>query len=192
MSIRIGKPTPHIPVSAYVRGDPEARRLALADYQGRWVVLAFYPRDFTDACRAELGRLAELEPELAREQAALLAASTDSVHSHRAWLEGEPLLAAVRYPLLADTSHKLARAFGVLTEGGAALRATFILDRAGLVRHALVTDPGVPRNPEETLRALEALRTGERAGDLTPSGPATGEYAFAPPGSPPWGAAGSR
>ena len=70
--------------------------MALADDQGRWVVLAFYPRDFTDLCRAELRRLAELEPAFAREQAVLLAASTDSVHSHRAWAEGDPQLAAVR------------------------------------------------------------------------------------------------
>jgi lipoyl-dependent peroxiredoxin subunit C len=161
MTIRICKPAPDVPVGAYVRGDPDAKRLALADYRGRWVVLAFYPRDFTPVCRTELQRLAELEPAFEDEQAAVLAASTDSVHSHRAWIEGDARLAAVRYPVLADTSHKLARAFGVLTEGGAALHATFILDPAGLVRHVHVNDAGVGRSLEETLRTLQALRTGE-------------------------------
>ena len=161
ISIRIGRLAPDVLVGAYVRGEPEARRLALTDYRGRWVVLAFYPRDFTPICRSELARLAELEPVLAREQAAVLAASTDSVHSHRAWLEGDPQLARVSYPLLADTSHKLARAFCVLAEGGAAQRATFILDPTGVVRHALLNDQDVGRNLEETLRTLRALRTGE-------------------------------
>ena len=161
MSIRICRPAPDVPVAVYRRGAPDATRLALSDHRGRWVVLVFYARDFTPLCRAELRRLAELEAEFAREQAVVLAASTDSAHSHRAWLEGEPQLAAVRYPVLADTSHRLARAFGVLSEGGAALCATFIVDPAGLVRHSLVNDGSVGRNPEETLRALHALRAGE-------------------------------
>jgi peroxiredoxin (alkyl hydroperoxide reductase subunit C) len=161
MTIRICKPAPDVPVGVYVRGDPDAKRLTLADYRGRWVVLAFYPRDFTPVCRTELQRLAELEPAFEDEQAAVLAASTDSVHSHRAWIEGDPHLAGVRYPVLADTSHKLARAFGVLTAGGAALHATFILDPTGVVRHLLVNDAGVGRSVEETLRTLQALRTGQ-------------------------------
>jgi peroxiredoxin (alkyl hydroperoxide reductase subunit C) len=140
------------------------------------VVLAFYPRDFTPVCGSELACLATLEPEFAREQGTVLAASTDSVHSHRAWLEGDPRLVGVGYPLLADTSHRLARAFHVLAEGGAAQRATFLLDPEGVVRHALVNDHDVGRNLEETLRTLRALRTGApcpagwRAGEPTLGG----------------------
>jgi peroxiredoxin (alkyl hydroperoxide reductase subunit C) len=161
MSIRIGKPAPDVPVGAYVRGEAEPARLALSEYRGRWVVLAFYPRDFTSVCRDELARLAELEPEFARAEVAVLAASTDSTHSHRAWLEGDPQLGRVSYPVLADTSHKLARTFCVLSEGGAALRATFILDPAGRIRHALMTDAELGRDLEETLRTVRALRFGE-------------------------------
>jgi alkyl hydroperoxide reductase subunit AhpC len=165
MSIRIGRLAPDVPVGAYVRHEPEPARLALSEYRGRWVVLAFYPRDFTPVCGRELAHLAEIEPGLARAQAAVIAASTDSVHSHRAWLESDPKLAGVSYPVVADTSHRLARAFCVLTEGGAALRATFVLDPGGVVRHALLTDAEIPRSWSETLRTVQALRAGQAAPD---------------------------
>ena len=161
MSIQIGKHAPNLPVDVYVRGEHEPRRVALAAYRGCWLVLFFYPRDFTFVCPTELQSLAELHAEFEREDAVVLAASTDSFYSHKAWYETDPRLRGASYPVIADTAHTLAEAFGVLLEDGTALRGTFIIDPDGVVRHALVNDLSVGRNPEETLRTLQALRTGE-------------------------------
>jgi alkyl hydroperoxide reductase subunit AhpC len=161
MSIRIGSPAPDLVTDAWVRGDSQAVPIALSDYLGQWVALFFYPRDFTFVCPTELQAFADLQREFEHEGAAVLAASTDSFWCHKAWFETEPRLSHVEYPVLADTSHELADRFGVLGEDGAALRGTFIIDPHGIVRHMLVNDLDVGRNPEETIRTLRAFKTGE-------------------------------
>jgi len=161
MSITVGSVAPSMSVEAFVPGTLEPVELSLASYRGQWLVLFFYPRDFTFVCPTELQAFAELEPAFAEEDAAIVAASTDSFWSHKAWFESSKLLGGVRYPVLADTSHALARAFGVLVADGSALRGTFVVDPDGVVRHASVTDQSVGRSPDETLRVLQALRTGE-------------------------------
>jgi peroxiredoxin (alkyl hydroperoxide reductase subunit C) len=162
MSIQIGRQAPTTAlVEAYVRGETEPRRMTLGSYRGRWVVLFFYPRDFTFICPTELQTLAALHADFDREGAVVVAASTDSFYSHKAWYETDPRLRDVSYPVLADTAHTLAKSFGVLLEDGTALRGTFIIDPHGIVRHLQVNDLSVGRNPEETLRTLQALRTGE-------------------------------
>jgi alkyl hydroperoxide reductase subunit AhpC len=160
MGIKIAAPAPSFETEAYVPGEADAQRIALDAYRGSWVVLFFYPRDFTFVCPTELHAFGELEDAFAAEDAVLLAASTDSYWSHKAWFETHPLLANVRYPILADTAHDLASAYGVLLDDGSALRATFVLDSDGVVRHASITDQSVGRSPDETLRVLQALRTG--------------------------------
>jgi alkyl hydroperoxide reductase subunit AhpC len=159
--IRIGAPAPPFEAEAYIRGEPEPVQLALDVYEGSWVVLFFYPRDFTFVCPTELHSFSELEPEFGAEDAVLVAASTDSYWSHKAWFESHPMLEGITYPVLADTSHAIAEAYGVLTEDGSALRATYLIDPDGILRHATVTDQSVGRNPHETLRVLQALQTGE-------------------------------
>jgi peroxiredoxin (alkyl hydroperoxide reductase subunit C) len=158
--ITVGSTVPPLVLEGYRRDEPEAIPCTLAGHD-RWLVLFFYPRDFTFICPTELAAFAELEADFAAEDADVVAASTDSYWSHKAWLETHPMLARVDYPILADTAHELARAFGVLTADGSALRGTFIIDPAGVVRHASITDQSVGRSPEETLRVLQALRTGE-------------------------------
>jgi alkyl hydroperoxide reductase subunit AhpC len=123
-------------------------------------VLFFYPRDFTFVCPTELQAFAELTEEFAAEDAVLVAVSTDSYWSHKAWFESHPLLADVTYPVLADTSHAVSSRYDVLLEDASALRATFVIDPDGIVRHASVSDQNVGRSPAETLRVLQALRTG--------------------------------
>jgi alkyl hydroperoxide reductase subunit AhpC len=161
MSITIGSRAPDLPVEAFIPGASEPQQLSLADYGGQWVVLFFYPRDFTFVCPTELHAFAELDSAFADEDAAIVAASTDSYWSHKAWYESNSALRCVRYPVVADTTHKLAEAFGVLTGDGSALRGTFIIDPDGLVRYASVVDQNVGRSPDEVLRVLQALRTGE-------------------------------
>src|SRR5262249_54404152 len=107
MSISIGDRVPSTEVEAYVPGEPEARRISLADYRGAWVALFFYPRDFTFVCPTELHAFAELAPAFADAGASVLAVSTDSYWSHRAWFRSHPQLESVHYPVLADTAHAL-------------------------------------------------------------------------------------
>jgi peroxiredoxin 2/4 len=166
MSIQVAKPAPAFDVTAYVRGEPAPLRISLRQCRGQWVVLFFYPRDFSFVCPTELQAFARLQGEFTREGALVLAASTDSYHSHKAWFESDARLGGVAYPVIADTSQRLAKAFGVLVEEGMALRATFIIDPDGVVRHSLVNDLDVGRNADETLRTLRALR----AGALCPAG----------------------
>src|SRR5262249_46964174 len=161
MSISIGQRVPSTELEAYVPGEPEAQRISLADYRGGWVVLVFYPRDFTFVCPPELRAFAELAPAFVEEGAQVGARTPDSYWTHPAWHQAAPHLAQVDYPVLADTAHMLSRAFGVLLEDGSALRGTFVIDPEGGVRHLSITDQSVGRNPEETLRVLQALQTGE-------------------------------
>ena len=185
MSTTVGRSAPHVVVDAYVRGMDHAQRIALADYAGKWAVLFFYPRDFTFVCPTEIEAFARLHGRFVREGAVVLGASTDSYYCHKAWYESDRRLAVVDYPVLADTSLALASALGVLRDDGTAMRATFIVDPDGIVRHIQVNDLDVGRNPEETLRTLQALRTGQlcpvswRPGQPTLSAPdiATGEAA---------------
>ena len=158
--ITVGSIVPELVVSAYRRDEPDPILCSLAGHE-RWIVLFFYPRDFTFVCPTELGAFAELEQAFAAEEADLVAASTDSYWSHKAWFESHAMLAAANYPVIADTAHELADAFGVLTTDGTALRGTFVIDPEGVVRHASITDLNVGRSPAETLRVLQALRTGE-------------------------------
>ena len=158
--ITVGSTVPELVLLGYRRGEPDFVPCTLAGHD-RWLVLFFYPRDFTFVCPTELAAFAELEDAFADEEADLVAVSTDSAWSHKAWFETHAMLSDVDYPVLADTTQELAEAFGVLTADGSALRGTFVIDPNGVVRHASVTDQSVGRSPEETLRVLQALRTGE-------------------------------
>jgi len=161
MGVRVGMPAPDLTAEAYVRGEAQPRHLTLDAFRGRWVVLFFYPRDFSRVCPTELQAFAALHPQFGREQAAVVAVSTDSYEAHKAWLESDPRLREVAYPVVADSTHRLSEAYGVLREDGSALRGTFLIDPEGLVRGVYVNDPDVGRNVQETLRLLRALRTGE-------------------------------
>jgi peroxiredoxin (alkyl hydroperoxide reductase subunit C) len=160
MNIKIGSPAPVTRAEAYRRGAPEPVEIDLREQRGRWIVLFFYPRDFTFVCPTELYAFAELEQAFSEEDAVVVAASTDSYWSHKAWFESHVLLSDVQYPVLADTSHAISEAFGVLLADGSAARGTFVIDPDGILRHASVTDQNVGRSPDETLRVVQALRTG--------------------------------
>jgi alkyl hydroperoxide reductase subunit AhpC len=161
MPITVGDSVPPIQAPTYIRGRSNARLMGPVDHHGRWVALVFYPRDFTFVCPTELAELADLAPAFTDENAAIMAVSTDSWFTHRRWFEDDPLLAGVGYPVIADTAHELARAFGVLEEDGTCRRGTFVIDPEGVVRHATISDGSVGRSAAETLRVLCALRTGE-------------------------------
>jgi peroxiredoxin (alkyl hydroperoxide reductase subunit C) len=143
-------------------GEADVRDESLARHAGRWLVLFFYPRDFTAVCPTEVVELSRRAREFAELGADLLGASVDDVDTHRRWIAER--LGPIAYPLLADPSREVARAWGALLEReGVAARATFIVDPQGIVQYAVFHNLAVGRSPSETLRVLEALRTGRPA-----------------------------
>lgn len=156
--IHIGEKAPEFSgVVAYQAG--EFKKVSLADYRGKWLILFFYPRDFTFVCPTEIKELSLLEREFERCDCAILACSTDSEWSHKNWFERD--LKDVRYPVLADTTQEVSRAYNVLGQDGASQRGTFLIDPQGVLRWMVVSDNSVGRSVKETLRALRALQTGE-------------------------------
>lgn len=156
--VKVGDKAPEFEaITAYHSG--KFTEVSLHDHKGQWVILFFYPRDFTFVCPTELEAFAEMESEFKELGAQIIAASTDSEFSHKAWFERD--LPHVKYPVLADTSHRVASDYNVLLDSGEALRGTFIIDPEGTLRHIVVSDNSVGRSVRETLRALQALQTGE-------------------------------
>lgn len=131
----------------------------LSDYKGKWVVLFFYPLDFTFVCPTEIRGFAKHHKQFESENSAIIGASTDSVHSHKAWFERD--LPEVKFPIISDTNHKISEQFNVLQDDGTALRGTFIIDPDGYLKYVVVSDNNVGRSVQETLRVLKALKTGE-------------------------------
>ncbi|BDG01965.1 peroxiredoxin [Anaeromyxobacter oryzae] len=160
--------------AAAVRGRGERTEVALADHAGRWLVIFFYPKDFTLVCPTEITELSKRRRELADLGADVVAISTDDVETHGRWIAEK--LGEVAFPLAADPDRRIARAYGALLEReGIAARATFLVDPAGVVRYAAVHDLAVGRSVSEILRVLEALRTGEKApAEWTPGTPTLG------------------
>lgn len=130
----------------------------LSDYKGKWVILFFYPLDFTFVCPTEIRGFASHHAEFDKEGCIILGASTDSVHSHKAWFERD--LPEVKFPIIGDNSHKISEQFNVLLDEGIALRGTFIIDPHGKLKYEVISDNNVGRSIDETLRVLKALKTG--------------------------------
>ena len=147
----------------------------LADYKGKWVVLFFYPLDFTFICPTEIKEFSRRAADFAKLNAQVLGVSIDSKFSHLAWIERD--LGELSYPLLSDITKGVAKDYGVLLEvDGVALRGLFIIDPDGIVRYELVHDLSVGRSVDETLRVLEALQTGELCPiNWTPGGETLGK-----------------
>lgn len=161
MTVRVGLPVPDVDFDYYQRGEGDVRRSSLSSYRGRWLVLFFYPRDFSFICPTEIAEFARLADEFARLDAEVVGASTDSYFTHKAWFETDDRLAGVNYPVIADTALRMSKAFDVLLDDGATLRGTFIVDPDGQLRHMTVNEHDVGRNVEEMLRVVQALQTGE-------------------------------
>ena len=160
MSLRVGAPAPDFKMQGVEKG--EFKDFSLVDYKGKWVVLFFYPLDFTFVCPTEIKEFSKRSAEFEKLNAKVLGCSIDSVFSHKAWIEGE--LGELTYPLLSDLTKKVSEDYNVLLEDGMALRGTFIVDPDGVLRWMVVSDLGTGRSVSETLRSLAALQTGELCG----------------------------
>ncbi len=145
-----------------VRGRGEPVEVRLSDLRGAWVVLFFYPRDFTPVCPTELRELGKRRAEL---EAEIYALSIDDAETHRRWIA--EVLGAAAVPLLTDPGGAIARAYGVwLARPGVAARATFVIDPQGVIQYAAAHNLEVGRSISELVRVLEALRSG----DAVPAG----------------------
>jgi alkyl hydroperoxide reductase subunit AhpC len=140
----------------------EFQEITHASHPGQWKVVFLWPMDFTFICPTEIAEFGKRNADFRDRDAQLLGASTDTHFVHLAWRNNHPDLKQLPYPMLADTKRELSEALGVLHKSdGVALRATFIVDPEGVIRHVSVNDLSVGRNVDEVLRVLDALQTDE-------------------------------
>ena len=155
--IQVGKAAPEFEMDAVVGSD--FKTVKLSDYNGKWVVLFFWPLDFTFVCPTEVTAFSKRIAEFQALDAQVLGASTDSKFTHLAWTEK---IGKINYPMLSDMNKGCCREYGVLIENdGIALRGLFIIDPDGILRYQVVHDLNIGRNVDEVLRVLKALQTGE-------------------------------
>lgn len=161
---QVGQPAPDFEMASTKNIQKLNEPVRLSDYKGKWVVLLFYPLDFTFVCPTELTAFSDRYDELKGIGAEVIGVSTDSVYSHRAWLQtprDKGGVEGLEYPLAADSTKKISSDYGVLIEDrGIALRGLFVIDPEGVLRYKVVHDLNIGRSVEETLRVIQALQTG--------------------------------
>lgn len=138
----------------------------ISDYRGQWLILFFYPADFTFVCPTELEELAEMYDAFKAINAEILSVSTDTAFAHKAWHDTSPAISKVRYPMAADPTRKLTKSLGVyLEETGVAMRGTFIVSPEGVIKAMEVNDNSIGRSVKELLRKLKAAQFVAQHGD---------------------------
>jgi peroxiredoxin (alkyl hydroperoxide reductase subunit C) len=161
---QVGKPAPDFEIPSTRNIEKLNEPVKLSEYRGKWVVLLFYPLDFTFVCPTELTTFSDRYADFEGIGAELIGISTDSVYSHRAWLQtprDKGGVEGLRFPLGADITKKMSKDYGVLIDDkGIALRGLFVIDPEGVLRYKVVHDLNIGRSAEETLRVIQALQTG--------------------------------
>ena len=173
MAVLVGKQAPDFNATA-VFGNNEMKPLKLSDLKGKYVAIFFYPLDFTFVCPSELIAFDHRLDEFKKRGVEVIGVSIDSQFTHLAW-KNTPVekggIGQVQYPLVADVKHEICRAYDVEFEpAGVAFRGTFLIDKAGVVRHQVVNDLPLGRNVDELLRMVDALQFTEEHGEVCPAG----------------------
>lgn len=171
MSVLVTKPAPDFSAQA-VMPDGSFKTLTMAEQKGKYVLLFFYPLDFTFVCPTEIIAFSDREKEFADLGVQILGCSVDSHYSHLAWRNlsrNEGGIGQVTYPIIADLNKKIAEAYDVLLPGGVALRGLFLIDKEGVVRHQVVNDLPLGRSVDEALRMVKALQYFEKNGEVCPA-----------------------
>jgi len=167
-----------------VMPDGSFKELRLSDYRDKYVVLFFYPLDFTFVCPTEIIALSDRVKEFESRGAAVIGVSVDSHFSHLAWRNTERKkggIGEIAYPLVADLDKSISRKYGVLLEKpGIALRGLFIIDREGKLRHITINDLPLGRNVDEMLRVVDAIQFNEKNGEVCPANWKKGEDGMKP------------
>ena len=174
MSVLVGKQAPDFSAPAVMADGSFNDDFSLADYKGKHIVLFFYPLDFTFVCPTELIAFSHRIAEFEKKGVQVLGCSIDSQFTHLAWRNtaiDEGGIGPVNYPLVADVKHEICRAYDVEFEpAGVALRGSFLIDKAGVVRHQVVNDLPLGRNIDEMLRMVDAVLFHEEHGEVCPAG----------------------
>lgn len=178
----VGAPAPGFSAEAVF--DQEFMTCNLSDYKGKYVVLFFYPLDFTFVCPTEITAFSDRHAEFAAINTEILGVSVDSQFSHLAWVQTERKaggLGDLAYPLVSDLKKEIASSYDVLTDEGIALRGLFIIDREGVVQHSTINNLAFGRNVDETLRVLQALQyVQENPDEVCPAGWKPGDKTMKP------------
>jgi len=152
--------------------DGEAKEMKLSDFRGKWVVLLFYPADFTFVCPTELEEHADLYATFQEEGCEVLSVSTDTHFVHKAWHDTSKAVGKIKYPMVADPTGTISRFFGTyIEEAGLALRGTFIIDPEGVLKSYEMNDLSIGRSGKEALRKVRAAKyVSGNAGEVCPAG----------------------
>ena len=182
MSSLVTKEAPDFAAQA-VMPDNSFAELKLSSYRGKYVVLFFYPLDFTFVCPSEIIAFDKALAKFKAKNAEVIGVSVDSQFTHFAW-KNTPVetggIGPIQYPLVADLNKAIARDYGVLFNESIALRGLFLIDQEGIIRHALVNDLPLGRNVDEALRILDALQFVEKHGEVCPANWKEGDEAMKP------------
>jgi len=182
MPTLVAKSAPDFTAQA-VMPDGGFKEIKLSDYRGKYVVLFFYPLDFTFVCPTEIIAFSDKIKEFTDRDAEVLGVSIDSQFSHLAWRNTDRKkggLGNIGYPLIADLNKQISRDYDVLADGGIAFRGLFLIDKEGVVQHQLINNLPLGRNIDEALRMIDALQHHEQHGEVCPANWSKGEDAMKP------------
>jgi len=165
----VGKKIPDIKLEAFQ--NDETKEIKFSDYGGKWLVLLFYPADFTFICPTELSEAADLYDEFQKQGAEVMSVSTDTVFTHKAWHDNSPSIKKIKYPMIADPTGNLCRILGTYLENdGLSLRASVIIDPHGVIKSYELHDNSIGRSTAEILRKLQAAKfVEEHKGQVCPA-----------------------
>jgi peroxiredoxin (alkyl hydroperoxide reductase subunit C) len=183
MSVLVTSPAPDFTAAAVMPDNSINENFSLSDYKGKYIVLFFYPLDFTFVCPSEIiahhHRVAEFE----KRGVQVIGVSIDSQFTHLAWRNTEVKnggIGQIDFPLVADIQHEIVKAYGVQHPAGIALRGSFLIDKEGVVRHQVVNDLPLGREVDEMLRLVDALQFTEEHGEVCPAGWNKGDEGMKP------------
>ncbi|MFH1750211.1 MAG: redoxin domain-containing protein [Candidatus Micrarchaeota archaeon] len=166
--MKINSPAPEFHEDAYV--DDDFKKIKLSDYRGKWVVLFFYPADFTFVCPTELTELAQNYGKFKKMNTEIISVSRDTAFVHKAWHDNSPMIKAIEYPMLSDPTGRVCAEYGTYIEDeGLSLRATFIINPEGVIKSFEMNDNSIGRNIDELIRKLQAAQyVSEHSGEVCP------------------------
>ncbi len=178
--VKINDPAPGFTAQAFVNN--ETKQVSLQDYKGKWVILFFYPADFTFVCPTELGDLADHYEQLKGLNAEVISVSTDTAFVHKAWWDHSPTINKIKFPMLADPTGQVCRDYGTyIEEEGLSLRGTFVIDPEGVLKAFELHDNSIGRSTAELIRKLQAAQyVAAHGGEVCPMNWKPGEKTLRP------------
>jgi len=183
MSTLVTKQAPDFTAQAVMADNTINENFSLSDYKGQYVVLFFYPLDFTFVCPSEIIAFNKKLADFKKRNTAVIGVSVDSQFSHFAWKNTEPKeggIGNIQFPLVSDLTKNISRDYGVLFGEQIALRGLFLIDKDGVVRHSVVNDLPLGRNVDEAIRMVDALQFFEEHGEVCPANWHSGDEAMIP------------